>query len=42
VTDTVTDFVSADDQADLSPQAATVEPKLIDQLVGQARSKGCS
>jgi putative transposase len=40
VTDTVTEFVDADDQADPSPEAATVEQKLIDQLVEQARSKG--
>jgi putative transposase len=40
VTDTVTEFVAADDQAEPSPEAATVEQKLIDQLVGQARSKG--
>jgi len=40
VTDTVTEFVAAEDQADPSPEAATVEQKLIDQLVGQARSKG--
>lgn len=40
MTDTVTEFVAADDQADPSPEAATVEQKLIDQLVGQARSKG--
>jgi transposase-like protein len=33
VTDTVTEFVDADDQADPSPEAATVEQKLIDQLV---------
>jgi putative transposase len=39
VTDTVTEFVDADDQADPSPEAATVEQKLIDQLVEQARSK---
>lgn len=38
--DTVTEFVDADDQADPSPEAATVEQKLIDQLVEQARSKG--
>jgi hypothetical protein len=36
----VTEFVATDDQADPSPEAATVEQKLIDQLVGQARSKG--
>ncbi|WP_450373590.1 IS256 family transposase [Streptomyces phaeolivaceus] len=36
----MTEFVAADDQADPSPEAATVEQKLIDQLVGQARSKG--
>jgi transposase-like protein len=40
VTDTVTEFVAAADQADPSPEAATVEQKLIDQLVEQARSKG--
>lgn len=40
MTDTVTAFVDADDQADLSPEAATVEQKLIDQLVERARSKG--
>lgn len=40
MTDTVTEFVDADDQADPSPEAATVEQKLIDQLVEQARSKG--
>ncbi|MBB6415165.1 transposase-like protein [Streptomyces sp. AK010] len=39
MTDAVTEFVAADDQADPSPEAATVEQKLIDQLVGQARSK---
>ncbi|MDQ1033158.1 transposase-like protein [Streptomyces umbrinus] len=38
--DTVTEFVAPDDQADPSPETATVEQKLIDQLVGQARSKG--
>ncbi|WP_443041535.1 IS256 family transposase [Streptomyces sp. B21-083] len=32
--------MAADDQADPSPEAATVEQKLIDQLVEQARSKG--
>jgi transposase-like protein len=36
----VTEFVAAADQADPSPEAATVEQKLIDQLVEQARSKG--
>jgi transposase-like protein len=36
----VTEFVAAADQADPSPGAATVEQKLIDQLVEQARSKG--
>lgn len=40
MTDTVTEFVAATDQADPSPEAATVEQKLIDQLVEQARSKG--
>lgn len=40
MTDTVTEFVAATDQADPSPGAATVEQKLIDQLVEQARSKG--
>jgi transposase-like protein len=40
VTDTVTEFVAAADQTDPSPGAATVEQKLIDQLVEQARSKG--
>jgi len=40
VTDTVTEFVDGDAQADPSPEAATVEQKLIDQLVEQARSKG--
>ncbi|MDH6222849.1 hypothetical protein M2283_010201, partial [Streptomyces pseudovenezuelae] len=30
MTDTVTEFVAADDQADPSPEAATVEQKLID------------
>jgi transposase-like protein len=40
VTDTVTEFVAAADQADPSPEAATVEQKLIDQLVEQARSEG--
>ncbi|WP_413254821.1 IS256 family transposase [Streptomyces mirabilis] len=32
--------MAAADQADPSPEAATVEQKLIDQLVEQARSKG--
>ncbi|MFD7004428.1 IS256 family transposase [Streptomyces mirabilis] len=32
--------MAATDQADPSPEAATVEQKLIDQLVEQARSKG--
>lgn len=36
---TVTEFVDADDPVDPSPEAATVEQKLIDQLVEQARSK---
>jgi putative transposase len=36
----MTEFVAADDQAEPSPEAATVEQKLIDQLVEQARSKG--
>jgi putative transposase len=40
VTDTVTEFVATADQADPSPEAVTVEQKLIDQLVEQARSKG--
>jgi transposase-like protein len=40
VTDTVTEFVAAADQADPSPGAATVEQKLIDQLVERARSEG--
>lgn len=40
MTDTVTECMDADDQADPSPQAATVEQKPIDQLVEQARSKG--
>ncbi|WP_329538422.1 transposase (plasmid) [Streptomyces sp. NBC_01450] len=40
MTDTVTEFVAAADQADPSPEAATVEQKLIDQLVEQARGKG--
>ncbi|MGW3109645.1 hypothetical protein [Streptomyces sp. NPDC001100] len=40
MTDTVTEFVDADDQADPSPEATTVEQKLIDQLPEQARSKG--
>ena len=40
MTDTVTEFVDGDAQADPSPEAATVEQKLIDQLVEQARSKG--
>ena len=40
MTDTVTEFVAADDQSEPSPEAAMVEQKLIDQLVGQARSKG--
>ena len=40
MTDTVTEFVAATDQADPSPGAATVEQKLIDQLVERARSKG--
>ncbi|MFH8736066.1 transposase [Streptomyces sp. NPDC017964] len=40
MTDTVTEFVAAADQADPSPEAAAVEQKLIDQLVEQARSKG--
>jgi hypothetical protein len=40
VTDTVTEFVAADNQASPLPEAATVEQKLIDQLVEQARSKG--
>lgn len=40
MTDTVTEFVAPDDQADPSPETATVEQKLIDQLVEQARSKG--
>ncbi|MDH6630499.1 hypothetical protein M2271_008360 [Streptomyces sp. LBL] len=42
MTDTVTEFVAPDDQADPSPETATVEQKLIDQLVEQARSKGLS
>lgn len=37
---TVPQFVAAADQADPSPEAATVEQKLIDQLIEQARSKG--
>lgn len=40
MTDTVAEFVAADDQVDPSQEAATVEQKLIDQLVEQARSKG--
>ncbi|MFD8928894.1 transposase [Streptomyces mirabilis] len=40
MTDTVSEFVAPDDQADPSPEAATVEQELIDQLVEQARSKG--
>lgn len=40
MTDTVTEFVAAADQADPLPEAATVEQKLIDQLVEQAHSKG--
>ncbi|MET8413009.1 transposase [Streptomyces sp. NPDC005195] len=40
MTDTVTELVAVADQADPSPEAATVEQKLIDQLVEQARSKG--
>jgi putative transposase len=40
VTDTVTEFVAADDQAEPSLETAAVEQKLIDQLVEQARSKG--
>lgn len=40
MTDTVTEFVGAADQADPLPEAVTVEQKLIDQLVEQARSKG--
>jgi transposase-like protein len=40
VTDTVTESVAADDQAEPSLETAAVEQKLIDQLVEQARSKG--
>ena len=40
MTDTVTEFVAADDQAGPSLETAAVEQKLIDQLVEQARSKG--
>lgn len=38
--DTVTESVAANDQAEPSAEAATVEQKLIDQLVEQARNKG--
>lgn len=40
MTDTVTESVTADDQAEPSLETAAVEQKLIDQLVEQARSKG--
>ena len=40
MTDTVTEFVAAADQVDPAPEAATVEQKLIDQLVAQAFGKG--
>lgn len=40
MTDTVTESVAADDQAEQSPETAAVEQKLIGQLVEQARSKG--
>jgi len=40
MTDTVTESVGADDQAEPLLEALTVEQKLIDQLVEQARSKG--
>ncbi len=40
MTDTVAEFVAAADEADPSPEAATVEQKLIYQFVEQARSKG--
>ena len=40
MTDTVTESVAADDQAEASLDSAAVERKLIDQLVEQARSKG--
>jgi putative transposase len=40
VTDTVTESVAADDQAEPSLETPAVEQKLIDQLVEQARSKG--
>jgi transposase-like protein len=40
VTATVTESATADDQAEPSLESATVEQKLIEQLVAQARSKG--
>lgn len=40
MTDTVAEFVTATAQREPSPEAATVEQKLIDQLVEQARGKG--
>ena len=40
MTDTVTEFVATDDQAEPLLETAAVEQKLIDQLVEQARSKG--
>lgn len=40
MTDTVTEFVPADDQAEPLLETAAVEQKLIDQLVEQARSQG--
>ena len=40
MTDTVTESVIADDQAEPSLESAAVERRLIDQLVEQARSKG--
>lgn len=40
MTDTVTEFATADDQAEPSLESAAVEQKLIEQLVAQARSKG--
>nr|WSZ17343.1 hypothetical protein OH837_30560 [Streptomyces canus] len=40
MTDTVTEFVATDDQAEPLLETAAVEQKLIDQLVEQARSEG--
>lgn len=40
MTDTVSEFVAANDQVEPSLESAAVEQKLIDQLVEQARSKG--